>query len=299
MALTPTDPSHCTVSSQGKELVSHGTALFPAGFYFDDLCRFPVPWHWHDELEVMIVHEGLSLVAAGSRKYTLHAGQGMFINAGVLHGARRADDTVCRFHSVVFSPRLIGGGIDSVYWQKYLKPLIQKGPKSVLLDGSHPWHQQALASIESAWQEGANAAPGYEFRVRASLSELIFSVFSQMGATRQQISEKAVRDGERIKLMLQFIHDHYAEQITLSDIAQSALISESECLRCFKSTIGHPPIQFLKQLRVRKAAELLVSSNLKINEISDRCGFQDSGYFTRAFRELKGMTPNQFRQSST
>jgi len=76
------------------------------------------------------------------------------------------------------------------------------------------------------------------------------------------------------------------------------MISPSECLRCFRSTIGTPPIQYLKSFRVQKAAELLSSTSTKINEISSLCGFQDPSYFTRSFREIKGMTPNQYRQAA-
>ena len=298
MPLSSISQTTYAISGQGKELVAHGTPLFPAAFYHDDLSRSPVPWHWHDEIEAMVVNQGETLVSAGTRKLHLKAGQGLFINASVLHGAHSVDDTACKFHSIVFSPRLIGGGIDSIFWQKYLKPLIQKGPRSIVLDGTHSWHANALADIENAWQEGTADQTGYEFRVRALLSDLIFLVYSHMSANRLQVSEKTLRDGERIKAMLHYINEHYQDQITLEELAASAMISQSECLRCFRSTIGTPPIQYLKSFRVRKAAELLYSTSLKINEISERCGFQDPSYFTRSFREIKGMTPNQYRQST-
>lgn len=298
MPLSSISHSTYSISGQGKELVAHGTPLFPVAFYHDDLSQEPVPWHWHEELEAMIVSEGETIVSAGKRKIRMHAGQGLFINAGVLHDAHAMTNASCKFHSIVFSPRLIGGGIDSVFWQKYLKPLIQKGPRSIVLDGSCSWHASALADIENAWQEGSADKAGFEFHVRALLSDLIFLVYSHMSANRLQVSEKNLRDGERIKTMLHYINEHYQEQITLEDLCASAMISPSECLRCFRSTIGTPPIQYLKSFRVQKAAELLSSTSTKINEISSLCGFQDPSYFTRSFREIKGMTPNQYRQAA-
>lgn len=297
MAISPCPNSAYAISRQGRELVNHGTPLFPVAFYHDDLERDRVPWHWHDELEAVYVSAGETTLFAGSRHYTLRAGQGFFINADVLHSANGTSGTHCRYHSLVFHPRLVGGGIDSVFWQSYLRPLIASGVKSVALDGSAPWHAQALAAVEGAWQEGAAEAPGYEFQVRAALSELVFLLFSHLPAGGVHASEKVQRDGERIKQMLRFIQENFAEALTVSDIAAVAAISQSECLRCFQDTIGMAPIQYVKRYRIQRAAELLTSTDGKIADIGAACGFQDTSYFTRAFREVKGMTPGDYRSS--
>ena len=69
----------------GRELTAHGTAAFPIACYHDDLEAAPVPWHWHEELELLIASEGRVLAAAAGEKYQLDEGDGIFINAGVLH----------------------------------------------------------------------------------------------------------------------------------------------------------------------------------------------------------------------
>ena len=296
MAISPCGNDMIFTNSQGQELANHGTPLFPVAFYHDDLERDRVPWHWHDELEVVAVAFGETTVSAGRRHFRLGPGQGFFINADVLHAAQGVPDSHCRYHSIVFHPRLIGGGIDSVFWQAYLRPLIAGGPKSLALDGSQPWHARALECIETAWQEGAADQPGYEFRVRAALSELVFLLCRNMPAQKAVANEKVLRDSERIKQMLRYIQQNYAEALTLADIARSAMIGESECLRCFKGTIGMAPIQYVKRFRVQKAAELLSSTDERIADIGAQCGFQDSSYFTRSFREIKGMSPVEYRR---
>jgi len=285
-------------SSQGQELASHGTPLFPVAFYHDDLEHDRVPWHWHDEMEAVFVASGETTVSAGRQHYTLRAGQGFFVNADVLHAAQGTRGTRCCYHSLVFHPRLVGGGIDSVFWQAYLRPLIGSGVRSIALDGAQPWHAEALEKIEAAWQEGASEAPGYEFRVRAALSDLIFLITRNLPKPGIAPSEKARRDGERIRQMLLYIQRSFAEEITVADIAKSAMISESECLRCFKDTIGVPPIQYVKRYRVQRAAELLSATDRKIADIGALCGFQDTSYFTRSFREIKGMTPGEYRRET-
>ena len=96
--------------------------------------------------------------------------------------------------------------------------------------------------------------------------------------------------------MLQYIQDHCEEEITVSGIAKSAAVSTSECLRCFHSTIGATPIQYVLQYRIQMAAGLLTETDRKIADIGMQCGFQDLSYFARMFRRLKGYTPSEYRK---
>ena len=95
--------------------------------------------------------------------------------------------------------------------------------------------------------------------------------------------------------MLRFIHANHSSELNTKRIADSVMISESECLRCFHTTINTTPIQYLKQYRIQQAAHLLVFSADKISDIAARCGFQDMSYFTKTFKQLKGCVPSEYR----
>ncbi len=285
------------VNDKGEERLVHGDAFFPVACYHDDLLNEPVPWHWHDELEVALVTEGQAVVAAASTKTILKAGDGFFVNAAVLHSVWDFDTSACRLHSMVFKPRLVGGGADSVFWQKYLQPILTDRSQAALgLMNSVPWQNKALTLIELAWQALASEDAGFEFSVRSYLSEVIFLLSSQRPQQTRLPSSKILRDGERIKKMLQYIQENYAEPISNADIAASALISESECLRCFRSTIGTSPMQYVKQFRIQKASDFLLTSDLNVAEIAGRCGFLEMSYFAKTFKEERGLTPTEYRK---
>lgn len=287
------------VSGDQRELTKHGTVSFPAAFYHDDLGREEVPWHWHEEWEAVFVPSGCCIVAAGQEKYTLQQGQGFFVNTGVFHGCWDLEHSQCRFHSMVFHPRLVGGSLDSVFYQEYVLPLMEhRQVKLIPLTSEVPWQRQALDAIEFAWRAGVEEPKGHEFLVRARLSELVFLLWEHIPRARQQSSDKAIREGQRIKVMLQFIHDHSAEPLDTAAIAASAAVSESEALRCFRSTIGTTPIQYVRQYRISQACRLLRTTQERIGDIAEGCGFSDVSYFTKTFREMKGCTPAQFRNQS-
>lgn len=286
-----------TVDSRGRELVQHGTVAFPIACYHDDLGRGEVPWHWHEEFEAVVISEGCCTVAAGKEKYIIRAGEGFFVNSGILHGCWDRENSACRFHSLVFHPRLVGGSLDSVFYQNYVQPLSEnQALESIHLRPELPWQKQVLDNIETAWQAGVRESFGYEFAVRSALSEAVLLLQANVPRARNHSSAKALRDGERIKRMLQYIHTHCAEELDMAGIAASAAVSESECLRCFRTTIGTTPIRYVRQYRIQQAAQLLCTTEERIGDISVSCGFQDISYFTKTFRELKGCAPAEYRK---
>lgn len=281
------------VDEQGKQLAEHGSALFPIACFQQDITAWPVHWHWHEDWEIIVTASGSMTVSICSKKFTLRPGQGIFINSGVPHELCGEGE----IHSAVFHPRLVGG-LDSIYWQKYIEPLM-KNPNlhSVLLDGSAPWHHEFIDALEMAWQAVADEADCYEFEVRAALSRVVTLLHRRFPSFQSGLSEQELRDMERIKMMLHYIQERFDEELTITKIAESATISKSECLRCFHRTLGITPIQYLKQFRIQRAAELLLSSNKKIVDIAMDCGFSDASYFIRQFRETKGITPKEFQRN--
>lgn len=281
---------------QGRELAAHGTPLFPVACYRDDLCEAPVPWHWHEECEALVIETGAARVAVSGAERVLRAGEGCFVNTGALHAVWPEGQGPCRLRSLVFHPRLVGGGVDSVLWQKYLEPLLADRGRPCVVFCAAPWEREAAAAIEGAWQACVSEEAGFEFAVREQLSRLILLLTQHCPAAEKKLPERALRAGERIKTMLQYIQRHYGEPLTLADIARSAAVSENECLRCFRRMVGASPIRYLKQLRIQKAAVLLRTTDQKISEIGAACGFQEMSYFARTFRSLKGCTPGAYRR---
>ena len=285
-----------TVDSNRRELASHGTAAWPIACYYDDFNRLELPWHWHDELELAILIEGSAVFTAGNERIQMGMGEGIFVNAGVLHAARGASPN-CRFRSIVFHHRLVGGGQDSLIHQNYILPLIQNTAlECVHFSAEVPWQARVLEALERAWHENVQERPGYEFRVRGALSELVGLLWENLPDLAENPG-KPLRDATRIKQMLGFIHEHYGENLPIRAIAQAASLSDSECLRCFRASIGTTPNRYLRDYRIQRAAQLLTETNLPVATVAERCGFSDVSYFTKTFRLLRGTAPAAYRRN--
>ena len=114
--------------------MQHGSALFPIACYEEDLKSYSVAWHWHEEFEYILAVKGPLAVDVSKARLVLQTGQGVFVNSGVFHAVEQAETGDALLHSGVFHPRLIGG-MDTIFWQKLVHPLLQPGaPAFFLLD---------------------------------------------------------------------------------------------------------------------------------------------------------------------
>ncbi len=289
-------PCSVHTNKQGEELREHGTRLFPVACYLDVLPGDEIPWHWHNELELGLVVNGMAEMELASVKYRLHAGDGFFINSNILHSVSLPDGGFCEIHSVVFHPRAVSGSTDNIIWQKYVKPLTEnQGSPGFHLTSGTEWHRQALAGIAGIWRLAEQEDYGYEMYIRNELSTMI-ALFSEHQAVGNKRSfGKEQRDNARIKEMLAFLQANYGKELTIEDIASACSISTSECIRCFRATIGTTPIAYLKSYRLQQAALKLQLSTDKISAVAESCGFQEMSYFAKSFKEVYGCTPSEYR----
>lgn len=284
---------HCSVTTDERErqLEQHGFATFPIAFYRGDMVHHTTIWHWHDELELILNRHGHFAVGVGKTVIELAEGELCFINAGILHNVWKTDRNPSEYNSVVFHPRLIGG-LDSIYWVKYVQPLNESNFPPYLLFRSDEKISRLFADL---WRIQSEQSPGYENDIRYLLTRLLMHLSDAPKENHRQLPEREQRDIRRMKSMLTFLESHFSEELTLKQIAESASISETECLRCFQRSIGTSPIRFLKEYRLQRAADLLRTTDESVTEIATACGFFDMSYFTRAFRQLYAATPTNYR----
>lgn len=96
---------------------------------------------------------------------------------------------------------------------------------------------------------------------------------------------------------VKFCMEHYAEDITVTDIADAAGYSRCHFSRMFTRIHGTSPGHFLRELRLGHAARILQMENCNVKEVAGRCGFADESYFCRAFRQRYGVTPDLYRKN--
>jgi AraC-like DNA-binding protein len=293
MALTQ---SVDTVDENGRETLTYGTEDFPIAFFDDDLSRVDVVPHWHNEFEFIIITDGKMRMRIAGREFLLSAGEGYFVNSGILHTETLASCSGHQ-HAMVFNPKIISRGEDMV-WKSCVAPVLGNPCiPFVKLESAISWQQEILTLVEEAWQSGAYEKSEYPIFVRYLLSRALSSIVNHLKTLENEVDSMSryQREELRIKKALLFIERNYMDTIALDDISRSAGISASTCLRLFKTVLGTTPIQYLMEYRLQKAVKALaMQGNRTIAEIAYACGFSDASYFDRCFQKKYGVTPSKY-----
>lgn len=114
-----------------------------------------------------------------------------------------------------------------------------------------------------------------------------------------QISEfrdKGQMLSREIAEVIRFISENYDQDISLHHIAEVVGLSSNYLCSLFKKEIGTGIIDYIIQVRIKKAKTLLTGTNFKSYQIAEMTGFTDSAYFSRLFKKVTGVNPNDFRK---
>ncbi|MFA9466245.1 MAG: helix-turn-helix domain-containing protein [Velocimicrobium sp.] len=284
------------LNDEGKEIMKRGAPGFPCNAYIGDIHNYiggEISLHWHSELELFVLDEGIVQIIFADHSYVLQPGEGYFVNSDVLHGIICNTDQPCRYRSVVFAQSVISGCTGSVFDEKYVSPFVNGGVSFWTLNLRDAGSAPVLDLFNTAFYACELESKGYEFTVRDVMSKIIMLLSGHK--EKQSVRVETMRE-QRLKQMLNWIDEHYMEKVTVEHIAGAAGICIRECQRTFAAVIKDTPIRYLMRRRITIAADLLRSSGASNSEICAQCGFESQSYFTKQFRLLMGVTPRQYQR---
>ena len=282
-------------NENNEELVQHGDYEFPCAVYFSDIDIYTaseIAWHWHKEIEIVVLYEGNVSLETAKESIILKKGDGVFINSEELHYFKKLGDEKCVLISYVFDKSFVIGDKGSIIERKYIEPLVQNKTLSLFKIS-----ETLSRKLEEVFFEYEDKKFGVEINIRNILSSVLLEIIIE---NREKLIEKKTYknlDSQRIKGMLDFIQKNYSNELTLKEIGEAVFIGERETLRCFARTIGISPIEYLKKYRVKVAANLLTTTDLPVTEICIQCGFNSPSYFSKSFQRVFNVTPREYRKN--
>jgi AraC family L-rhamnose operon regulatory protein RhaS len=134
-------------------------------------------------------------------------------------------------------------------------------------------------------------------RMGTSIAE-VFIELREMLESQQPVLDPYLSTTERtVRLFLKQLSERVQEQWTIDAMAAECGLGRTRFVHYCKQTVNVPPLEFLLELRLRRAAQLISTTDLKISDIAQMCGFQSSQYFATVFKRHTGLQPALFRES--
>lgn len=278
MTIADDHAERCVGSDESARIWSHsalpGVELFQ-GTYRD----YEFAPHFHTVPALGVVHKGAMRWDASRASHHLPAGNVIMLNPGDVHAAGPVTEHGWSFRVFFLDNALFQTQSEDVGGKllRFAKPCLKS-----------PRLGQMILELHLALerQSGALEAQSGLLRVFEELSLVQGTIPAEQKNSR---SEKSL-----IRRCKEFIHAHYAQNVSLADLSAAAETSPFHLLRSFRQHVGLTPHAYLVQTRV-EAAKHLLRARTAIAEVAAITGFTDQSHLTRHFKRLTGVTPRRFR----
>jgi AraC-like DNA-binding protein len=140
---------------------------------------------------------------------------------------------------------------------------------------------------------------GYELAIKSYLYRLLSLLVRHYVATLTEHDEYRLKlkELERLAPVFTYIDEYYQDKLTVQQLADLAGLSRFHFSRLFKQVTDKSLIEFINLVRINKSENMLRNTRMNISEIALAAGFSDIYYFSRTFKQLKKISPSEWRRS--
>lgn len=240
--------------------------------------------HFHNEYEIYCLTSGSRLFYIKNRVYPLSIGSIAFVDGEDMHRTFSANsEPHTRVVICVNKSKL----------QEEFPLLTEPFATGGVLNLNPQRQKEMYHLLNMIKDECESCNPMQHEAIYALVTKLLINLLRLF-----RESSSVINDCQSTEIkIIDFINSHYSEKITLDSISKSCNISVSHLTRLFKASTGYTIVEYTNNLRIKKAAELIKSTDLSISEIALKTGFSSFSYFGKLFSEYYGVTPHKYRNA--
>ena len=295
--------------SDFKERAEHGDVLMPIRRY---RCIVPNTYqdlslHWHEEAEIGWIQEGEIDYDINFESFRVRKGDLLLIAPHILHAAHAVPGKRMVSESLVFHLDMLGYQTPDACTIRCISPLQNGKYRFVpVVHSGQPGYGELVACMEEllgCMQPREDAVPKAEEPAEELYrKELLFRLFRLLYRYGYVVKNESGREDfaaeEKMKQVLTFIRSHYAEALTVGQLAGLCHFSETYFMSFFKRFAGMTCVEYINHYRLSQAARALVQTDRPVTEAALENGFRNISYFNRQFRRQYGTTPREYRKAA-
>lgn len=246
--------------------------------------------HCHEFTELVIVYDGKGLhVIEDNSPVELARGNVFVIPQGIYH--QYAQEGICLLN-IIFETDLLPLPLLDVHAIPYFNMIFKgEAKKPEIFKLTEDELEEVLTMSQKLEIELDEHQPGCQFAATALFMQIIIYLARTIGGKVENIRSPHIG----ISRAIEYMHKHFTEKVSIEQLAENTGLSMSSLLRHFKRINGVSPKEYLLELKINYACELLDNTRLSIGEVALNSGFNDSNYFSREFRKATGAAPSKYR----
>lgn len=272
--------------------------LLPYQFYntIVENGRPDVLFHWHPELEVNYVYEGSARYHVDYDFFNSQPGDIILIRPNGMHSIHPLENHNHKTDTFSFHLDMIGYSIIDQVSLRYLQPLQTSSFKFVpRISPDMEGYDEIKDCLFSIFQLSRDEGRHFEILLKARLNELIYLLYYHHYVLKKN-TDDTYRKNERIRELIDYINNNYQKNLSIDFLADFIGYSKTHFMTVFKQHTGTSCTEFIIQVRLSKACDLLINTTSPILEIASNIGFNNLSNFNRQFKRYYQVTPSQYRK---
>lgn len=278
-----------------ESLSQEGIVIWKGPVYHDE------PLHTHDFIEIVYIYSGEGIHLIDNIAYPVSCGDMLFINYGQTHSFKSTSDDLI-YCNILLLPQFINTKL--INSENAADMLMLSTFKEFSTDIKKtqpyiPFKNKELYMIEFLIDEMifeySHKLSGYHSALVSLMTTLLIKIFRKIQDS--DTIETFKKTNQLTPEILNYIEKHCFEKITMADLAKKCFYNPSYFSRVFKECFGKTLTDYIQEVRIEKAKELLKNSDMSVNRIASYVGYNDKTQFYRVFKKYSDdISPNLYRK---
>ncbi|MGT2887392.1 AraC family transcriptional regulator [Streptococcus didelphis] len=258
--------------------------------------RPDVLFHWHPEIEISYVSEGTAKYHIDYDFFNSQAGDIILVRPNGMHSIHPINDNKHVTDTFKFHLDMLGSSYTDQVSLHYLQPLQNSNFKFLpCIKPDMPGYSDIKACLFAIFQLAKEKGRHFEILLKSKLHELIYLLYYHRYVLKKHTDE-TYRKNEKIRQLVHYINTNFNKPLSIESLADYIGYSKTHFMTVFKQHTGTSCTEFVIQVRLSKACELLLNSTSSILEIAKDTGFNNLSNFNRQFKRYYLLTPSQYRK---
>ena len=248
--------------------------------------------HKHEFIELVFISRGGGIQIVDGVEYAVRRGDFLFVDFGSSHAFSSPD---MDFVHILLKPEFVSDSLvnSENIFDLFTLPQFSGIPGEFSERCAVSFENESLSFVsditEAMLSEYTAKRPGYKTALHGYIQVLFTLLIRKLKEIKSDSSD--------VQKITAYVNEHLTERITLSDIAKNCFYNPSYFSRKFKSIFGKNLKDYIKEKRLERAAEVICTSDVTIDELSRSVGFSDKSKFCKDFKARFSLTPGKYRKS--
>ena len=279
-----------------KKQVTNNNLWRPYVYYWN---TFPGRWpfvepHFHPEFAIHYMVQGSMLFSLNDEHILASEGDIIFIQPNTVYSITPPTDLIGmkNYHTFIFDSDFLCGSVGASCYTEILSPIIQNQANfSCVITKDHPYYEEIQTSLENIVSAAKIHTPLLTLLIKSELLRLFYFVLEYGDHHKSTTSNQSLKN---LQPVLSYINKNFEQNITLEQLANLSNLSVSRFTTKFKQIMGVSAITYVNQVRLKRACQLLITTNDPILNIATVCGFNNISNFNVLFKRAVGCSPHDY-----